>query len=454
MTLKTRRGVFPMHLTPFEAFMYMNDHPRFPMTFVVRFAFSGDLVQDAFQSAVDRALQRHPMLRALIRPAKASRDCWVQAEDYDSEIDFGSMDDPIQVVGASEYIDLKNEIGFRGFVRKDENRAIFYAVFHHSAVDGIGAYQFLGDVLWFYADQFGASVGELSDYCESDLRKRLRANIGQIPAWQLSTQREYETNDYQKLSPRNEGDGLLGMNHPFPAIQVHEFNRQQYRELRLDAQKRNQTVNDRLLEALFTTMLRWNEVDGSGSGKEFCVLMPLDLRTTDQVNFSAANLVTSSFIHRSPSQIQDQENLASSLIKETVQLKHSRHESEFMTTLFSVPSRWTEAHSMFEEEKCHATAVLSNAGDPTKRFQNEFSKKAGKLIAGNLVLEEVGGASPLRNSTRLTVNIFTYQRKLSINLRMDPQFFTASDSQGFLKQYVDTFLGGSVNHSPVVIAEN
>ena len=97
-------------MTPFESYMFVDDSVRYPMTFVVQFNASGNLDRQKFQTAIDEALKRHPMLRTRVQIAKASRYCWVDTPTYDSTINWGDLDQPIQVDGAGEFIDLKEEI--------------------------------------------------------------------------------------------------------------------------------------------------------------------------------------------------------------------------------------------------------------------------------------------------------------------------------------------------------
>lgn len=443
MPSKPGRGVFPMHLTPFESYMLIDDHPRFPMTFVFQFDFLGEIDPTAFQESVDKALLRHPMLRAIIQPAKASRDCWVSKESYDSQIDFGQRTENIMVEGSSAFIDLRKDIGFKGWIRSDAQRTRFVALFHHSAVDGIGAYHFLNDVFWYYAKRFGKQIGELRSYDEKELRTRLKANVGNLVRAAEGVQPDFDRFRAQPILPHQESSVAKGQTYEFPQFHSFVFDKNEHRELRLQAQARGQTLNDRLLESLMVGMLTWNEQQGGDvEGDDFCILMPLDLRTPEQAKLSAANVVTSSFIRRSAHQVRDRENLSSSLLHETICLKHRRHESDFMRQLISSPIRLNEAAKIYQEDSCHTSTIFSNAGDPTKRFLNEFPREDGMFTCGNLQLEEMNGSSPLRSMTRVAFNSFTYRRKLKIGIRCDPQFFTGSDGKILLDHFVRTFTSG------------
>ena len=443
MPVKSKRGVFPLHLTPFESYMFIDDHPRFPMTFVFQFDFLGEVDRTAFQESIDQALQRHPMLRTIIQPAKASRDCWVLAKTYDSKIDFGDFSDKITANGSSSFIDLRNEIGFKGWIRNDSERTRLVALFHHSAVDGIGAYHFLNDVFWFYAKRFGNQIGELRQYDEQQLRSRLRANVGKLVREAESLEPSFDKFKATPILPHRQTSVTTGAEYEFPQFQSHIFDKDEHRELRLQAQVRGQTLNDRLLESLMVCMLTWNEQHGGVvENDDFCVLMPLDLRTPEQAGLSAANVVTSSFIRRSADQIRDRKNLSSSLLRETMCLKHRRHESDFMKQLISSPINWNEAAKVYDENSCLTSTIFSNAGDPTKRFLNEFPKQDRMFKCGNLLLEEMNGSSPLRSMTRAAFNSFTYQRQMKIGIRCDPQFFSNSDGKALLDHFVHTFLNG------------
>ena len=56
MNVQTKRGVFPLHMTPFESYMFVDDTPNYPMTFVMEYELVGDIDREAFQAAFDQAL--------------------------------------------------------------------------------------------------------------------------------------------------------------------------------------------------------------------------------------------------------------------------------------------------------------------------------------------------------------------------------------------------------------
>lgn len=420
--------------------MFVDDRPEYPMTFVVQFEFSGKIDRELFQDAVDQALERHPMLRASIQPAKSSRDCWVLPDSLECKVNWCGLEEKIPSDGSGVYLNLREENGFRCWVQHDDKKAILTSVFHHSCADGIGAYQFLGDVLLIYSRNFDSDCPDLVPLEETDLRKRLKANISpELIAESLKPIKEkLEHDEAQPLAPGPTSQSLNSHDVDFPGFQAHVFEKNEYRDLRLKAQENGQNVNDLLLEALLTALCRWNEMHGVDvSQKDFCILMPLDLRDADQPVFSATNVVTSSFIRRSAEQINNRAELSKSLREEVVKVKHSRHSSEFSRLLLQSPVNWDDAVKSYDNDKCLSTAVFSNAGDPTKRLLVELPRERGIVKCGNLVLEDLSGASPIRKHSRVVVNVFTYRRRLKICMRFDPQSFSSEGGKAFQAHFVE-----------------
>ncbi len=446
-----KKRLFPMHLTPFENYMFVDDRPRYPMTFVVEFEFSGKLLREAFERAIDDALERHPLLRAIIRAAKQNKDCWVDGKGLKPKIDWGEIDDPIEFED-SEFIDLRNEVGLRIWVRRNEQRAVMTAQFHHSVCDGIGSYQFLGDVLWSYARRTGdESLDELPPLDPMALRKRLSAtfnpdnfldNNGKVRAeWGEMLRMIWGRMDALK---QNRSASQVGPQ-PFPGIKSCCMDKDEYREIRLAAQELGQTPNDYMLEKLFLAMKEWNRHHRWIPWPQVLgVMLPLDLREQG-IQFPAANIVTYSFVRRRGRKLNDRELLVKSLREEISALKRDRQYTTFMNMIVGGHFYPKALKRIVGPERCLATAILSNTGDPTKQFYAQLPREKSVIRCGNLMLEEVSGVPPLRPKTHATLSIFTYRRQLKICVRCDPHYFSTDDTQQFLDTYMNTIRDGMKN---------
>ena len=144
-----KQRVFPLHLSPMESFMLADDQPGYPMTFVVHLQLAGQIDRPAFEAAVAEALQRHPLLRALIHTMKGGLPCWVPLSDPRPAIDWTSDATPANC-STDRPIDLGREIGLRIWCRQGAERATVTFQFHHACTDGTGAYRFIGDCLAGY----------------------------------------------------------------------------------------------------------------------------------------------------------------------------------------------------------------------------------------------------------------------------------------------------------------
>lgn len=442
------KRIFPLHLSPFENYMLCDDHPDFPMAFIIQHEYSGDLDRNAFEIALEETLERHPFFRAIIRPAKQQRDCWVKAGDRKPEVNWGELGEPIELP-EGEHLDIRNKIGLRIWIRKNRQRAFVVWQFHHAVCDGIGAYEFMGDVLWSYSRQTcdnppnapvdlpaqglkGRGLGNLEKYLD-----KTKWDLFKETSWG-----ELSRYVFQKIAPLAQVRKAPASDKPlalFPGFHSFDFDKQQYRAIRLAAQDRGQTTNELLLEHLFYSLERWNkEHEPSHKCGTIGVLLPMDLREVNDKKMPAANHVTYAFLRRNPKEFVDKQKFASGLRKELLSLKHERHDTKFMNLIFRGWKFPKLTHKVLGFHRCFATAVLSHIGDPTKRFHVEFPREKGALRVGNLLLEDISGVPPMRSKTYVTIAIVTYRRVLKICLRCHPNMFSDEDAQKFLDTYVDT----------------
>ncbi|EMI55130.1 condensation domain protein [Rhodopirellula sallentina] len=446
--------LFPLYLTPFEEYMLWDDRADFPMTFVVKMEFDGKVDRDAITQALGLALQRHPLLQAIVKPAKGNRDCWVAAPDPEVKISWGEIGEPLELP-RGEFIDLRSEVGLRVWIRTADDRCVVTTQFHHATCDGIGAYQMLGDWLWHYADLVGEPIETpLPEFDPLQLRMRVKASYnieryrrddGKIEfdrseAYKLAiqTMRSLAPKSKQKSWPAVQAEGQPNAEPEplFPGLCDFEFDKKRFKQLRHVAEARGQSTNELLIQQLLVSLNSWNTDQGDRRGGQFCIMMPMDLREADTRLTTAANLVTYALIRRPRSECVDSPELIDSLSQELLKLKHTRHKTPFMNVMAFLVKLPTWLKRGFAGHRRLATAIVSNTGDPTKRFSVSFPSEKGMLKAGNLRMTDINGVPPMRHGTRLTISVFTYRRVLKICLRCDPKAFSVADSREFLAHYV------------------
>ena len=146
--------IFPLPLSPFEESLWRDDRPAFPWNIVVRLRFSGRLEREALRAAVATALARHPLLTANVGRDAAGQPAWVPARQAGSEIAWSALADDGRLPSVPR-IDAGCDFPARFWAAENGGRSELVAHLYHACVDGLGAIQFLGDLLLAYAAAVG-----------------------------------------------------------------------------------------------------------------------------------------------------------------------------------------------------------------------------------------------------------------------------------------------------------
>ena len=435
--------LFPLHLTPIETFMLADDQADYPMTFVVQLILTGQLDPVSWQAALEESLVRHPLLRALVEPGKGGRPCWRLAEGQHPFEHFGREDEALPLP-RGEALDLSQEIGLRVWARQGPQRVQILLQFHHACVDGTGAYRFIGDLLAAYG-QRTATAGqrpEQVDLAPQLLRNRKNRTLsvalhgarGVTPlalrqAWHILIPRPTPL----ATPPQRPAPGTAM--ETFPGFLSSSLDRTEHQRFRDAAGKANVSPNDLLLRDLFLTLARWND-DVGRSARWLRIMMPTDLREGQDIEMPAANLTSYIFLTRRASECRNPDSLLQTVRQDTTLVKNQRLGTVFMDTLYAASHVPGLLPFTLRRNLCLATAVLSNSADPSRRFTPRFSRQAGLLVCGNLILEDITGVPPLRRKTRATFSISQYVRRLTVSLRCDPHLFRLEDAAELLRRYV------------------
>jgi len=350
----------------------------------------------------------------------------------------------------------------RVWVRQGSERAVVTLQFHHACTDGIGAYRFIGELLAAYGILIeGPTRHALSDLDVGLLRGRQMRALGREVPFGLRT--TWRAIRYARGVFRNRPVPLAlpsspppreGLAEPsFPGFCTFSLDHALHQRLRDVASQKGVMLNDLLLRDLFLTLRQWDPPRTGWFGQpRLRIMMPTDLRETDDLAMPAANMVGYSFLTRQARECVSSDELLLGIGAETSRIKRQRAGADFLEALLTadyvpgllnwiVPTRW-----------CLSTAVLSNVADPSRRFTCRLPRKGGRAHAGNLVLEDVTGVPPCRPLTRASVSIFQYDRRLTVCLRCDPQLYRLEDSERLLKLYVDQLTHSSEQWCPAQVS--
>jgi hypothetical protein len=232
---------------------------------------------------------------------------------------------------------------------------------------------------------------------------------------------------------RPTGDASL----PFPGIVFHRLDRTTSGRLRAVATADDASLNDLLLCELFATIHRWNQRHGSPADRQWLrITMPTNLRVREDNAMPAANVMGYAFLTRRGADSLDRRALLRSIRDETRAIRGGRLAAHFLKTIGMIGRLPGGMRWAMPGRRCFSTAVLTNVGDPTRRFHAELPRRDGKIVVGDMVLERVSGVAPLRPGTRLAVSLSKYRGCLEFSLRCDPREMSAAASQEFMDAYI------------------
>ncbi len=431
-----------MPLETFEWYMLLDDRPQYPMTFPYHLTLSGQIEKGPFQKALDRTLDRHPLLAMKVKKTGTRRWEWQTSEKDTVQVDWGEQGETLGT-SEDEWIDLTCGPGLRVWVRQGNDSADLHFQFHHSCCDGVGAMQFTADLLGAYAHLVEGRSGEpFSEPLDVDSLSR-RGVFSTPPikeiGWGTYLQARFQ--------------GVIGwilrlptpLRRPEEAVIPEPEDRSifaNFRSAMIDparlpllleaARARNATLNDLLLCSLFLASVEWDRRQGQKPNRRWVrISMPSNLRDPGDELMPATNRVTLSFISRRAKAASKPEELLGSFRQETVQIKKTRRGVLFLKWIGRLKKTIGFLPGL-KSKQCFSTVVLSNLGRLESFFDERFPTREGKVIIGKHTLQDAVFVPPFRVSTHASLGVHSYAGQLTISLRCDPHFFTEEHSQEFL----------------------
>ncbi len=422
--------------------MVLEDRPDYPMAAGVELRFSGTVRRDALETAFHHALDRNPLLHARVETSLWRGPRWVAADQPSIQWREGTVP---EMSGDVAGIDLRSGPGLRFFVQPNAGGFTLHAQIHHACCDGVGLFQFLEDVLVAYAkeidgDNCPASFRNLEPQL---LRRRSRFPLNSDSFRQWLHHCRFGLNEARKFTLRVPQPLAAGRTQPGlqkdsgTPIVSHQGDKQFLKRLRTAAARQRVTLNDILLRDAVLAIRDWNTARG-GNGRDdlLRILMPCDLRGPEHAATPAANVMSYSFLTRLTRDCDSPDELLRGIQMETEFIRDRNASLYFIRSLEIARRIPGGIRGVARSRGCFATLLLSNLGDPTRRFMASFERREGKLTIGDLRLERISGYPPLRPLTRAGIVICTYPDQLSIGLRYDPHDLSADDGRSFMNGFV------------------
>ncbi len=427
--------LFPLSFTPFEYYYLLEDRPEYASTFPVRLHCRGPLDRQAFSEAFRLSLERHLFLTARITYDRRHWPQWVAGEP--PTIDWADIPTDPHASRDSTAVSA----GLRMTICQTGDLTEWEFVFHHVAVDGLGAFQFIMDLFLAYAHLSTGADGPLpwrkadpqrlrdrdghqlfkNGVRPMDLARLLRVTLP------LNIRRAAMVSNYghepTPMGPATEADDL-----------VHHLTENETAELSRIAAVQSVMLHDLLLRDYFLTLAQWNQ--GTPEARRpIRVLVPTNMRRREDYRMPAANVFSFSFLSRRAADCQDREQLLESFRYEMAEIKRHKRGLYFEAGLrifciWPALLRWSLGRPW-----PFATAIFSNLGAGLDNVPLPLSN--GRRVCGDLVFEGGSGAAPIRPDTRVSTAIHTYAGRMAVGVRCDPRSFSPQQRRALLDAYVE-----------------
>jgi NRPS condensation-like uncharacterized protein len=430
------QNIFPLRLTPFEYYYLLEDRPDYPSVFYVRLECRGALDREAFERAFRFAHTRHPLLSAGLERDRDGWPIWVVGQP-----------DPIQwdhhtVAARETFLGATVAPRLQASVTQEGERSTLTFAFHHVAVDGMGGFQFIADLMTAYAHDCTSAPGVLK-FPALDQRLLKTRNDHTL------FQRGFRLIDLVRFPrvalplllqrvARLRGDVqevAAGSGPQLPSdFLIHTLTEQQTATLARVARKLSVRLHELLLRDYFLMLAAWNE--GSSEARwPIRVLVPTNLRRRQHHRMSAANLFGYTFLTRRGKHCQNRNQLLDSIRSETSAIKSTGRAMYHEAHLY-VGCIWPPLlRSSLERKSPFATAVFTNLNASFNHVP--LPLRDGRRVAGDLIVENGYGAGPIRPDTRVSLAIHNYAGRMTLAFRCDQYVFGQDQQQAIVQAYLD-----------------
>ena len=468
----------PMNV--FEEYMLLDSSPIYPMECNARLRFTGGFDHEILETALAEVLQNHPFLYSHCRERKNSRFNWeiptfgptreerIRHKEAWTEI-LGvrlmwlegrcRMDEYPREV--REPLDIWNEAMIRFYVleEKDESgkviRSDFMLKCHHSATDGKGVFRFIADLLIEYAREkegiedpgwknippirpealltrhwYGMGLWEWTKqtvFWALNLSRTLRFLTRAIQPYLLKSIQQTELMKKAKREGIQIDSELVPKNPPhakFPTILFKKLGADETTRILNRCREKQCTFNDVMLQAVWCGTKAWREkhaeVAYTGPRKWIRIAIPLNMRHPSQVDCPASNIVSMVFCDRQEPEIDASDEFLRGVQKEMFHVKRFRLGFLLIQGMQCMMLVFRNLKKVVQMSDCWSSIVLTNLGPTFTPKQLSFPRDSqGRIKIGDLVLEEIDSASPIRQQTNFSICCMTYAGEMQFSMIYD-----------------------------------
>jgi len=457
--LQDEATLWPLPLTSYEQYMFLDDRPSHPMAFCIELLLEGTLLRSAVEAALAVAISRHPLLRAQVVTRFGRRPVW-QSSDRETALEWLSPEQYANLK-PQPFLDLKTMPGLRVWAVADPASPRLVFQFHHAAVDGVGALEFIGDLLAVYAQQTSEADEEIPELEPVDFNKlKIRGQFGNqsrktgdwIPGFLRHTW-ENISSFPASLKPANCRRPTNVDRAAIPPYVTRILDSRALQAVKKEAATRGMTPNEIYTAVMLQTFHRWNAKQSPRAKKQKLRLcMPISLRSPAVDDSPSANIISYMLINCSASMLDNFDATLRHVHTMSRDIIGTPDGPTFVRNLAILRNFPGMLKLLVNAPICFGTGILANVGDVRRQFRSRFPLVRGRVKAGSVTMTGLLGAAPVRRGSGVATSVGTYGRQLFINMNYDRELLAAEDAE----QLIDLFVSGLMervpfeNDSPVV----
>lgn len=431
----------PLRLTPFEEYLLEEDRPDFPCWIIVKFHFSGKFERAPLQAALERTLDRNPLLRSVVKRQGLGL-FWQEIADWKLPIEW--LPGPLPG-GWPEWrpIDLFKEPGYRLVLVEcgAKTEMIFHV--HHAIFDGKALRDVCSEILSHYSAEIGHPVAV--PVLKPEIFSR-RNRLGETWAERLKTLPTqalglWLTLLYQKrkIAPlANDPTSPVRALEPSEHTRLvsRRFPETLFRKVRDEAMRLKVSTNELFIRDLFFSVGEWRKWETQESDEEWVrMVMAVDMRKPVDRFLSAANVTGVICLDRRKKALRNRGRLLVRAHEEMSWVKHRGLRFTFWTLLAICRLKRDGIRRYSHRPGCQGTIIFVNHGQLNTR--SPLRNKERKIAVPGAVLEDITMVSPLRQGTTMALVIGSYAGDLLTDLHYDPRFHTEEEVGRLLGIFAD-----------------
>lgn len=465
--------LFPLALSPTELCMYRADTASCPMQFFLRIELKGHLNRAKFERAVLTALERHPLLMAVVNDDDPLDCIWLQHPNPELPIEWHEARLG-EAMPRLERIDIRERVGVRILVyadaplsnahtidsapskgvsqeggsptndseRADPRGADVVLQFQHTTCDALSAADFTGDIFTAYANLVEPNqshrfkrieVERLTDRAGCALSTASVASWNRHRNWVLRRLRSFYKRKPLSLATH---DAALPESTPpnYPECLVHTLSVQESRALHREARSKKTTCNSLLLRDLFLTAREWCLTRTNQSEGDIRLTVPLNVRTPSDRTMPASNVISLLCLDRAMSEPSDEASALHYIAGVIEKFRRKHREWLFVMSVESLRKFPTDMVNALRNSRFSGTTLLSNIGPALAHCH--LPKCDGRILAGDVSIERFQFLPVLRPHQAAAFAVAIYAGAITIGMQYDSRLLPAADSQELLDTFV------------------